>query len=160
MFHCSQATSLFFPHHFSLFTRTPPQGVPLTTDWTLYNTSARNMTCPEKCVAAGHCCVGTVSSFDHPSCEQGCLVGARAKTEAECEQVCHDADKKCGYTYKDIKLQMCDSCPKHCDASVRWQILFCVLCGSTPETIHVRYPKLPVLAPVIHINETVQIILS
>eukprot|EP00041_Stephanoeca_diplocostata_P027514 m.757752 g.757752 ORF g.757752 m.757752 type:complete len:945 (+) comp23189_c0_seq1:37-2871(+) len=92
-------------------------GVPLTTDWTPYNTSSRNMTCPEKCVAAGHCCVGTVSSFDHPSCEQGCLVGASAGSEAECEQVCHDADKKCDYTYKNLTLQMCDSCPKHCDAS-------------------------------------------
>ena len=80
------------------------------------------VTCPEKCVADGHCCVGTVSSFSTTSCAQGCIIANNTDSVAACQQVCRDNDKKCAWSLKTkdgstVAMNNCFSCPKGCDAS-------------------------------------------
>ena len=38
------------------------------------------VSCEEKCVADGHCCTGTVSSYETTSCAQGCIVAENVES--------------------------------------------------------------------------------
>lgn len=69
-------------------------------------------TCSDKCAIAGHCCVGTLASCQHPSCAMGCIISQYVKTEAECNNTCIAADKKCTYKVGNVTLQMCGDCPE------------------------------------------------
>lgn len=44
--------------------------------------------CAAACLAAGHCCIGTVSSYGTTSCAQGCIVANYTASVAECQAVC------------------------------------------------------------------------
>ena len=78
-------------------------------------------TCAAKCKEHGHCCEGTLSSCQKPSCEMGCVLGEQIKaitSEALCNASCAAAKDKCDYTppgQTNITFEMCGSCP------ARWQ---------------------------------------
>ena len=93
-------------------------GVPLKTSWTKWKPDVQSASCEAQCQKEGHCCTGTTSSYQHPSCAMGCLISAAgATTLDECVSSCHAADNKCESTFHDLKLNMCGSCPTGCDAS-------------------------------------------
>ena len=100
-------------------------GVPVSTNWTKWQpasaaAAAAAPSCEDQCKAEGHCCEGAVSSYQHPSCAMGCLMATSggAKDLDECEAGCQSADGQCEYKFKgSLELQMCESCPKGCDAS-------------------------------------------
>merc|ERR1712176_1617407 len=54
--------------------------------------------CEEWCTNAGHCCTGTVSSFQHPSCAMGCTIAKHPESLMECQQKCHGADNTCSWS--------------------------------------------------------------
>ena len=60
--------------------------------------------CEQRCTAAGHCCVGTTSGYQHPSCAQGCIVATGTKTRAACNAVCAAADGKCTWTFNSSQV--------------------------------------------------------
>eukprot|EP00040_Diaphanoeca_grandis_P043546 m.9603 g.9603 ORF g.9603 m.9603 type:complete len:763 (+) comp7821_c0_seq1:110-2398(+) len=45
--------------------------------------------CEERCIGAGHCCTGNISSCQHPSCYMGCEIAVQLKTETQCNQTCN-----------------------------------------------------------------------
>jgi hypothetical protein len=93
-------------------------GVPLDTSWSKWKPPLQSSACEAECVKEGHCCTGTTSSYNHPSCAMGCLMAAAgASTLAECEAGCQATDGKCESTFKDLALHTCGECPKGCDAS-------------------------------------------
>ena len=81
------------------------------------------MGCEAQCVADGHCCQGTVSSWQTTSCAQGCLIAKNVDSVSECQAVCRANDKTCAWTLPaggggpGIAMQNCRSCPAGCDAS-------------------------------------------
>ena len=106
-------------------------GGPLTPEWRPYNTSnasAPAVPCAEACAAAGHCCVGDVSSFNQPSCGFGCTFGAPggayASSEEQCRSLCDAAvSANCKYEAPfrngsgTHEFQMCGGCPKGCSSA-------------------------------------------
>ena len=66
--------------------------------------------CEQRCAAAGHCCAGTTSGSQHPSCAQGCIVAKNTSGVKACEAVCDSADGKCSWTFGSIKMSNCGSC--------------------------------------------------
>ena len=70
--------------------------------------------CEQRCAAAGHCCVGTISAYQHPSCVQGCLIAQQTKTRAACEAKCLAADGKCEWKLNGTEMHNCQSCPSTC----------------------------------------------
>ena len=80
--------------------------------------SAGNLSsCPASCLAAGHCCVGDISSYQTPSCAMGCTIAAQSPTTKACMQVCDEANHHVTYKWKNHTFSMGDSCPKGCDVS-------------------------------------------
>jgi hypothetical protein len=93
-------------------------GAPLQTNWTRWQHPSEAKVCAARCKAEGHCCEGTTSSYNHPSCAMGCLIaGAGASSLAECEAGCQQADGKCEATVLGLQLHNCGACPAGCDAS-------------------------------------------
>lgn len=74
-------------------------------------------TCEERCAAAGHCCAGAVSSWQHPSCAMGCTIAKHTESVSDCEGVCHANDNTCGWSIAGIDMNNCLHCPSGCDAS-------------------------------------------
>lgn len=72
--------------------------------------------CEARCAAAGHCCTGTVSSWQHPSCAQGCIIAQHTKSAAACKQACKGADGKCDWSIDGVKMENCLDCPNGCSA--------------------------------------------
>ena len=70
--------------------------------------------CEQRCAAAGHCCTGTTSGYQHPSCAQGCIVAAGTKSVQACEAVCAAADGKCSWTFGTTQMSNCGSCASTC----------------------------------------------
>ena len=70
--------------------------------------------CEQRCAAAGHCCVGTTSAYQHPSCAQGCLAAEATKTLQACEAICAAADNKCSWALNATQMSNCGSCPSTC----------------------------------------------
>ena len=93
-------------------------------EWTPHARPGTNAsaTCAGKCAEAGHCCVGNVSSWVHPSCAMGCSLAASqpAGTPLEaCLAGCSAADAAgCKWTVPGTNdtWNMCQSCPPGCDA--------------------------------------------
>ena len=81
-------------------------------------TAVAAVPCPAKCAAAGHCCVGDVSSYNLPSCAMGCTIaGATASQdacEAECAAIQGNPKKPCDVTFANHTFQMCETCPAGC----------------------------------------------
>lgn len=83
------------------------------------------LTCEEKCVEDGHCCVGSTSSYQTTSCAQGCIVAKQVNSVIDCQAVCRANDKTCSWTLPakgggggpGISMKNCASCPAGCDAS-------------------------------------------
>lgn len=73
--------------------------------------------CEGWCVSAGHCCKGSTSSYQHPSCAMGCTIARHTSSLDECQQACHDNDKKCSWSIAGVEMNNCADCPKGCDAS-------------------------------------------
>ena len=73
--------------------------------------------CPSYCLAAGHCCVGDVSSYQTPSCAMGCTIAAQSPSTKSCMQVCDEANRKISFKWKNHTFSMGDSCPTGCSAS-------------------------------------------
>ena len=71
-------------------------------------------TCVQRCAAAGHCCTGTTSGYQHPSCAQGCMVAAGTKSVQACDAVCAAADGKCSWTFNKTSMSNCGSCASTC----------------------------------------------
>lgn len=97
-------------------------GLPIETTWRRWQPpvppSPPGTTCQDTCAAHGHCCVGTISSYQHPSCAMGCLIARAGATDVnECEMVCRASDGKCSATYRNESFNLCESCPAGCDAS-------------------------------------------
>ena len=70
--------------------------------------------CEDRCATAGHCCVGTLSACQRPSCAMGCIAGANTVSEAACNATCDAAGPSgCEYTLPgtDITFQQCGVCP-------------------------------------------------
>merc|ERR1712232_99136 len=74
-------------------------------------------TCEEWCVSDGHCCVGAISSYQHPSCAMGCTIAKYTSSLADCQKKCHEVDNKCDWSIGNVTMNNCDSCPTGCDAS-------------------------------------------
>jgi len=70
--------------------------------------------CEQRCAAAGHCCVGATSGWQHPSCAQGCIVAQHTASLAACEAACDAADGKCNWKIDSIQMTNCQSCPSTC----------------------------------------------
>jgi hypothetical protein len=67
-------------------------------------------TCADRCVAAGHCCMGNVSACQKPSCAMGCSIATQSGTEAQCNATCSNATG-CSYKVGPFDFQMCSVCP-------------------------------------------------
>jgi len=74
-------------------------------------------TCEGWCTSADHCCVGTVSSYQHPSCAQGCIIARNTASLQECKDTCTANDGTCSWSIGGMDMSNCDSCPDGCDAS-------------------------------------------
>ena len=73
-------------------------------------------TCAEKCAVNGHCCIGTTSADQRPSCAMGCLIALKKPTLESCNKTCTAAQEKCTFKVdSNLTLNMCYSCPE------RWQ---------------------------------------
>ena len=70
--------------------------------------------CAQRCMAAGHCCVGTISANQRPSCAQGCLIAQQTKSLKACEAMCAGADHKCEWKLNGTEMRNCQSCPSTC----------------------------------------------
>ena len=44
--------------------------------------------CAQRCLDAGHCCLGQISACQKPSCAMGCIIAGRAQSVAECKASC------------------------------------------------------------------------
>ena len=75
--------------------------------------------CGAQCLADGHCCVGATSSYNLPSCANGCaLAGAGVTTYAACAGLCARARAAdCKFSHKNVSIDMCSDCPAGCDAT-------------------------------------------
>lgn len=73
--------------------------------------------CSSSCLAAGHCCVGDVSSYLTPSCAMGCTIAAQSASTRSCMEVCDEANRKATFQWRNHTFNMGDSCPKGCSAS-------------------------------------------
>ena len=74
--------------------------------------------CEDKCVTAGHCCVGANSGCQKPSCAMGCLAADYPTSEATCNATCVAAGGKnpgssqCSYALpkSNITFEVCAAC--------------------------------------------------
>ena len=73
--------------------------------------------CPSACLAAGHCCVGDVSSYLTPSCAMGCTIAAQSPSTTACMEVCDEANRKGTFQFHNHTFNLGGSCPQGCDAS-------------------------------------------
>jgi hypothetical protein len=73
--------------------------------------------CTSSCLAAGHCCVGDISSYLTPSCAMGCTIAAQSASTKMCMEVCDEANRKGTFQWKDHTFNMGGSCPNGCSAS-------------------------------------------
>jgi len=77
-----------------------------------------NASCDTKCVEAGHCCMGDVSSFNQPSCSMGCTIGAATDITSveECQRTCLaiSANHSCDFHWETHNFQLCEVCPNQC----------------------------------------------
>ena len=73
----------------------------------------------QQCDAAGHCCVGDLSSYMQPSCAMGVTIGQGSKTLADCEKTCEaiSAANNCTAMFGNHTFNLCGVCPKGCDAA-------------------------------------------
>jgi len=69
------------------------------------------VTCEDKCKEAGHCCTGTVSSFNKPSCAMGCILGNLTESEVQCNTTCAKF-KNCTENFLNITFSTCETCPE------------------------------------------------
>lgn len=74
-------------------------------------------TCEGWCTDAGHCCVGAVSSYNHPSCAMGCFIAKNTKSVEECKSTCLANDKTCTWKIGGQTMSNCQSCPSGCSAA-------------------------------------------
>jgi hypothetical protein len=74
-------------------------------------------TCPARCLAAGHCCIGDTSSYLTPSCAMGCTIAAQSASTAACMKVCDAANRKPSFQFKNHTFNLGGSCPKGCSAA-------------------------------------------
>ena len=73
--------------------------------------------CTTSCLAAGHCCVGDISSYLTPSCAMGCTIAAQSASTKTCMEVCDEANHKGTFQWNNHTFNMGGSCPKGCSAS-------------------------------------------
>eukprot|EP00039_Didymoeca_costata_P023769 m.8181 g.8181 ORF g.8181 m.8181 type:complete len:1067 (-) comp3851_c0_seq2:220-3420(-) len=95
------------------------QALPASATWTQFERplpGPANATCTDVCVALGHCCVGTVSSYLHPSCAMGCQFAELTETLQDCVNTCDTADGHASITVKNETFNMGGSCPTGCSA--------------------------------------------
>lgn len=76
--------------------------------------ASASASCTERCVDFGRCCTGNVSGWQHPSCQQGCVVGAQSASVADCNATCLAASKGCSFSFKGQTFDTCGEC------SQRW----------------------------------------
>ena len=50
-----------------------------------------NPLCMQRCLEAGHCCMGDISGDQIPSCAMGCILAGRTVSSAKCKQSCDAA---------------------------------------------------------------------
>lgn len=72
--------------------------------------AASAASCHDRCVGAGHCCVGLMSACANPSCDMGCMIGSVAPDEATCNATCLAGSGKCSLAYKNFSFGMCGGC--------------------------------------------------
>ena len=86
---------------------------PYTPPW-----MANLTTCPDKCAAVGHCCIGDTSSYQHPSCTMGCTMGSQTTSREHCIAQCDAADKAgCSYQSGNHTFNLCGTCPFGCNTA-------------------------------------------
>ena len=73
--------------------------------------------CSSSCLAAGHCCVGDISSYLTPSCAMGCTIAVQSASTTTCMKVCDEANRKGTFQWKNHTFNMGGSCPEGCSAS-------------------------------------------
>ena len=63
--------------------------------------------------------MGDTSSYSNPSCSIGCEIAQQTTTVADCAAVCTAVKKNasCLYTWKNHSFQLCETCPKGCNAA-------------------------------------------
>lgn len=66
--------------------------------------------CHDRCVGAGHCCIGNQSACANPSCDMGCMMGTVTPDEATCNATCSAASNKCSFVIGGFDFQMCGGC--------------------------------------------------
>lgn len=67
--------------------------------------------CPSRCVAAGHCCMGNASSCQRPSCQMGCNIASGSASEADCNATCAK-EQGCSFDFDGTTYPMCGDCSK------------------------------------------------
>ena len=70
-----------------------PQTVPAAISPPKATDGAANPLCQRRCLAAGHCALGQVSSCIKPSCAMGCILAARTAGLAQCRAQCAAASR-------------------------------------------------------------------
>lgn len=65
--------------------------------------------CVGRCWREGHCCANMISGCGQPTCFQGCAYAQVAPDLASCKAAC-TASTGCSHSYKNVSIQMCDSC--------------------------------------------------
>ena len=87
-------------------------GVRLSPTWSRLSRTQPAGSCASQCKAAGHCCEGTTSSYQHPSCSMGCSLGSASSSVAECTASCRAGDGKCRFNHSGVSYNNCGSCTK------------------------------------------------
>jgi hypothetical protein len=72
--------------------------------------------CSTVCAALGHCCVGDVSSWLHPSCAMGCEFAKLTTGNAACIAACAKSDGHATFTLGNETFNLAGSCPTGCSA--------------------------------------------
>ena len=70
--------------------------------------------CTASCVAAGHCCVGNVSSYNQPSCTMGCTIARGTALVGACQRTCLDISRNGSCDVPAWRFNLCENCPPGC----------------------------------------------
>jgi len=72
----------------------------VTADTTVLMGGTADPLCQARCLDAGHCAEGQISSCQKPSCAMGCILAGRTASTSECKSACaYAASDKAGCEY-------------------------------------------------------------
>ena len=91
-----------------------------------------NGLCQERCLAAGHCCVGQISACQRPSCAMGCIIAGRTPLVYKCKADCKvAASSESGCTFNVVSPAGPHHLPQDTTANESLQMCVTVLSCAT-----------------------------